>query len=457
MSRKSIVVASLMLTCTLLVSAVSSVPAIAQTKPDLQIVWFSWPPCEALGTLVSKYPDANVTVKCVPIGQWHDTIFTDFVAKGGADLPILDSQYIGEAVKGGHLVELTDWMKTNIDVDKYVPSALSAYGEYPPLSKRYYGIAAMADVMIQVYRKDIYDKAGLKPATTWTDLLKDAQQIKASKLAPAGFSWFWCGAAACYDNVQTAWDQIAWSFGGEIWDPATFKIKGILDSPINVKALQYAADLYKTSPDGSGNFGFGEDVDAVCSGKAASTIIWVGFGPSFTDTKGCPQSANLAYAEAPGDVKHVLTLGGMGIHVSAYTKNKDAALAFVKWFESADTQTAWVKLHGYSARTDVLASDAFKNAAPYNSVFADSFALVKDFWNLPEYNDLLVIQGEQLNLAITGQEDPAKALATIADKQQAILDKAYPNGPGGLSAVTNLGTMAATMPAMAPTMAATAK
>src|SRR5260221_3354004 len=447
MVRKPFILASLLRVGTLFLSSIGFVPTQAQSKPELQIIWFAWPPCDNLQKLVSTYPDATVTVKCVPIGQWHDTIFTDFVAKGGADLPILDSQYIGEAVKGGHLLELTDWMKTNVDVAQYVPAALSAYGEYPPASKRYYGLPAMADVMIQVYRKDIFDKAGLKPATTWTELLATAQKIKADKLAPAGFSWFWCGAAACYDNVQTAWNQIAWSFGGELWDPATYKIKGVLDSAETIKALQYAAELYKTGPEGSGNFGFGEDVDAVCTGKAAMTVIWVGFGPSFTDPKGCPQSPNLAYAVAPGETKHVLSLGGMGIHVSTYTKNKDASFAFLKWFESKDTQLEWVKIGGYSARTDVLDSDTFKNAAPYNSVFAESYKLVKDFWNLPEYNDLLVIQGEQLNLAITGQVDPQAALTKIADTQQSILDKAYPNGPSGVSAVTG---------GSAPTMEATA-
>jgi hypothetical protein len=77
-------------------------PASAQDKPNLSIVWFAWPPCDLLTNLVSTYPDANVTVSCVPIGQWHDQIFADFAAQGGADLPILDSQFMGEAVKGGH-------------------------------------------------------------------------------------------------------------------------------------------------------------------------------------------------------------------------------------------------------------------------------------------------------------------------------------------------------------------
>ncbi len=70
--------------------------------------------------------DATVEVRCVPIGQWHDQIFTDFAAKGGADVVILDSQFIGEAVVGNHVVELTDWMKENIEVSDFVPEALSA-------------------------------------------------------------------------------------------------------------------------------------------------------------------------------------------------------------------------------------------------------------------------------------------------------------------------------------------
>jgi len=112
---------------------------------NLQLIWFDWQPCQALGQLVKTYKDATVDMRCVPIGQWHDQIFTDFAAKGGADIVILDSQYIGEAVKGSHIVDLTDWMKTNIETDDYIPAALSAYGEYPAGSGKFYGVAAEGD------------------------------------------------------------------------------------------------------------------------------------------------------------------------------------------------------------------------------------------------------------------------------------------------------------------------
>ena len=429
-------------------AATSEQPTAAGTAGaggNLQLIWFAWQPCQALTDLVKQYKDASVEVRCVPIAQWHDQIFTDFAAKGGADVVILDSQFIGEAVKGGHILDLTDWMKAgNIEIDDYIPAALSAYGEYPAGSGKFYGVPAEGDTQMLVYRKDIFNNqavkdgfqhwAGqeLKVPTKWSDLLKIAQYIKANPDPSGvkyGYTTFWCGTQACYDQVATVWNQMAWSWGGELWDPKTYKIQGIINSDTNLKALQFAAELFKTGPEGSGNFQFNETVDALCSGTTAMTTIWFGFGASFVDKNGCKQSDNLGYAVAPGEVKHITSLGGQGLHVSAYTKNKDAALAFVKWFESKDTQLAWARLGGFSARKSVLASADFQNAAPYNPVFAQAYLDVKDFWNIPEYNTMLPIQMEQLNLAITGQEDPKQALDTIAEEQQKIIDEAYPNGP----------------------------
>lgn len=414
-------------------------------KPALQVIWFAWQPCQAMTELVKDYPDADVTVRCVPIAQWHDQIFADFAAKGGADLVIGDSQWIGEAVSGGHYADLTEWMKTNIEVDDYVPAALSAYGEYPAGSAKYYGVAIMGDTQMLVYRKDLFEDAAIQAAykaktgadlavpQKWTELLTIAQFFKETPddvdKVPNGYATFWCGTPACYDQIATVWNQMAWSFGGELWDPATYKVDGVINSESNVRALQFAADLYKTGPDGAGDFQFNETVDAICSGSVAMSTIWFGFGPAFIDPAGCKESANLGFGTVPGEDKHFISLGGMGLHVSSYSKNQEATLAFLKWIQTQDVQTKWGTIGGFSARKSVLASDAFKSATPYNASFADAYQYVKDFWNVPEYNQLLQIQMEQLNLAVTGQADPKAALDTIATEQQAIFDAAYPDGP----------------------------
>jgi multiple sugar transport system substrate-binding protein len=408
----------------------------------IQVIWFAWQPCQALTDLSKNFPDADVEVRCVPIAQWHDQIFTDFAAKGGADIVILDSQFIGEAVKGGHVMDLTDWMKTNIETDDYVPAALSAYGEYPAGSKKYYGVAAEGDTQMFVYRKDVFQNANadykakyskdLAVPTSWTELLQMAQFFKNSGGkygVQNGYTTHWCGTVACYDQIATHWNQILWSFGGDLWDPTTYKVQGFINSDTAKKALDFDAQLFKTGPEGQGNFQFNEAVDALCSGTTAMTTIWYGFGAAFVDKASCKNSANLAFGVTPGETKHFLSLGGMGLHVSSYTKNKDLALNYVKWFESKDTQLKWAGLGGFSARKSVLASDTFKNAAPYNASFAEAYQYVKDFWNIPEYNQMLQVQMDQLNKAVSGQTDTKAALDAIAKKQQDILDEAYPNGP----------------------------
>jgi multiple sugar transport system substrate-binding protein len=398
---------------------------------ELTILWFAWQPCEALGELSKMYEGATVTVNCVPIAEWYNTTFTDFAAQGGADLVIMDSQWIGEAVTGGHVMDLTDFMAENIEVDDYVPAALSAYGEYPPGSQKYYGVAIEGDTQMLVYRKDLFEQAGFEPPKTWTELLKQAQYFKetADDGVDNGYATFWCGAVACYDQMATVWNQMAWSFGGELWDPTTYQIEGVLNSPENLAALEFAQELFKTGPDGAANFSFDETVGAVCSGSIAMTTIWFGFGPAFLDSASCAQADNLAFGIVPGEKEHVISLGGMGISVSAYTQNPDAALDYIKWVQSEDIQLEWAKLGGFSARKSVLASDTFINATPYNPAFAESYLLVKDFWNLPEYAALLEPQMEYLNLAVSGQMDAQEALDEIATQQQEILDEAYPDGP----------------------------
>ncbi len=395
--------------------------------PELSILWFAWQPCEALAELSGQYEGANVTVNCVPIGDWYNTAFTDFAAQGGADLVVADSQWIGEAVTGGHLLDLTDFMAENIETDDYVEAALAAYGEYPPNSGEYYGIALEGDTQMLIYRKDLYDEAGFDPPETWSELLEQAQYFKDGDAIENGYVTHWCGAVACYDTLATAWNQIAWSFGGELWDSETYQIEGVFNSPENLEAVEFAQQLFQTSPDGAANFGFDETVGALCSGSTAVGNIWFGFGPAFLDPEGCAQAENLAFAVVPGEDEHVLSLGGMGVSVSSYTDHPEAALDYVAWLQSDEIQKQWAQLGGFSARKSILASDEFINATPYNPAFSESYLLVQDFWNLPEYNALLEPQMELLNLAISGQMDAQEALDEIAAIQQEIIDEAYPD------------------------------
>lgn len=418
--------------------ALSLAPTFAQDKPNLSIVWFAWPPCDLLASLVQEYPDANVTVSCVPLGQWHDQIFADFAARGGADLPILDSQFMGEAVAGSHILNLTDWINNNLPIDDYNRTALNYYAEVPVGSNQLYSVPVITDTRMLVYRKDLFENpevqaayreatgAELREPETWTELLQIAQFFKETDFIENGYASHWINDG---DLVQTAWNHILWSFGGELWDPETYQIEGVLNNDIGVQAVEFAQKLVQTGPVGVSGFGFDETVGTICNGSTAMIEIWYGFGAAFTDPATCGTAEGLGFAVAPAEVEHYISLGGQGMSVSAYSPNQEAALAFIAWLQSDEIQIKWVEGGGFPGRNSILQSEAFLNAAPYNPTFAEAFAFVKDFWNIPEYNQLLGIQGEYLNLAVSGQMDAREALDEIAAEQQAVLDRAYPDGP----------------------------
>jgi len=84
----------------------------------------------------------------------------------------------------------------------------------------------IGDVMLLALRQDILDQLGVEDLYSYTDLLAAAKIIKESGLAPSGFETFWCGdPAKCYDMLATVANQALWSFGGEIWDVQTYKVR----------------------------------------------------------------------------------------------------------------------------------------------------------------------------------------------------------------------------------------
>lgn len=396
--------------------------AAGSDRPDLKVLWFQWQPAEALARLSTTYHGARVEVTAVPVSAWHDTAFNDFAARAGADLVVLDSQWVGQAVAGGHVRDVTDFLNASGSRGDYNPTALSAYSEYPLGSGHFNAVPLMADTQMLVYRKDLFAQAGFQPPKTWTELLEQAKHFKESGLAQSGFVTHFCSGPNCYDEGATVFNQIAWNFGGEIWDPATRRIEGVLNSPRNIQALELAQELVKTGPANVANYGNDNVIQDLCSGAAAMGTTWFGFGPGLLNSS-CADTSKLDFAVIPAQESHFTHLGGQGIGISSYTKDTRAALDYIAWLESASTQREWVRLGGVSARQSVLNSPEFLHAAPYNDEFAESFRLVKDFWNVPEFAQLLRAQMDGLNKAFTGQLGASEALDQIARTQQQILDQ----------------------------------
>jgi len=260
--------------------------------PNLKIIWIDWDPCYQLGELSQDFEGATFETTCVSPNDWHSVIWDQWGDENGYDIVILDSQWMGEGSE--HLVDISNFMNNELDLDDFYPIPLSAYGEYPPQSGVYYGAPLFADVQFLVYRKDVFESLGIRDVFSLSNLIDVAEQIKEARKdvdGMWGFASFYCGnATICYDELATVFNQFAWNQGGEIWDETQYRVKGVLDSAQNEEALRQLRRLYKT---GGGaqmlQWSFGPTLNAICSGQAAMINIWAAFGPNLVDPSQCEQ------------------------------------------------------------------------------------------------------------------------------------------------------------------------
>ncbi len=95
-----------------------------------------------------------------------------------------------------------------------------------------------------------------------------------------------------------------------------------------------------------------------------------------------------------------------------YSKKQAEAMKFLEWFIKDDVQKKWAELGGYTCSAKVLQSETFRKATPYNEAFYQTMFMVKDFWAVPEYAELLDAMNKRLHPFIVGNKGTARIPST---------------------------------------------
>jgi multiple sugar transport system substrate-binding protein len=370
----------------------------------LTILWAEWDPANYLQELVKDYEKqtgVKVVVETVPWPDFQTKAFTEFNAKGDAyDLVVGDSQWLGAGSTGGHYVDLTDFFAKYGVAKSMAAATVAGYAEYPPGSKKYWAIPLEGDANGWAYRKDWFEDAKEKAAFKAKyhydlDVPKDYTQLRdiAEFFHRPNEKRY--GVALYTDNTYDALamgiEQTIFSFGGELGNYSSYKVRDIINSKQNVEALKWYRDLYKFAPPGWGKAFFLEDNQAITEGVAAMSMNFFAFFPALANPQTNPNAKVTGYfANPPGPTGiHVAALGGQGVSIVSYSKKRDLAFKFLEWFVKDETQKKWAALGGYTCSKAVLTSADFLKATPYNQAFYDSMQIVRDFWATPEYAELL--------------------------------------------------------------------
>ena len=419
--------------------APATIPELTDEELTLSFIWFEWPPAQALEDFANaeyskERPNVTIEVNTVPNANWHDAMFTQFAGRQtDFDIAILDSQHIGEAVTNGNILDITDFVDENIEVEAYDPYILAAYGQYPQAETgqrdedaSLYGLPLLGDTWTMIYRKDLI---GEEPPTTWDDMIATAKQCQEDNPGVSGLAFHQSNGS---DAAAVTYNTVNGVYGGELWNADEGQIEGVINDEAGQKAMDVLVNEMKplTAP-GSGNWFIDEVNAAVAQGKACIAFNWIAASGGLLDPAQSTLGESreeilevLGFATLPSQEADFVPLGGMGMHISAYVDeaHQAEALNFMRWFEQEEIQKKWAEAGGVPSRTDVLQSPEFLEAAPFNQVYTDSVGRMRDMWNVPEYAQLIDIENTNVNAALNGAKDPEQALDDIAEEQQAVLD-----------------------------------
>jgi multiple sugar transport system substrate-binding protein len=448
---------------TFLAGSISAIqPSHAASQMNLRIAWFKWPPADLLiqiGQLYTKsHPNVTISVDEPPSSQWYSSAFNQFAQhKTTFDAAVGDSQWLGQGAVDHYYVDLTSWLKANMPVHDFIPALLAAYGQYPQgipgttgglnlATGHFYGIPWEADALTWAYRKDWFSDPANQAAfkkkygyplavpKTMDQLVDIADFFTNPAKGQYGIAFH---EQNNYDCAAEAFNEFLWNYGGDLWNPKTHQIQGYVNSDRALHALQVMIHLTHDAPPGNGNYCFNDVNSAMNQGKIAMANNWFGFMPGLRDPSASTLGKTVAqidqkvgYFITPGETyegvtSHAVALGGQGISISAFAPpdHQKAMLDFIKWFESPAIQLIWVKTGvGGSANIKTLQSATFLNSSPFAKLEVPAFSIARDFWNVPQYAQMLTVLTGNVNKALTGQMDPKAALDDIATKQTAILN-----------------------------------
>ncbi|WP_104087132.1 ABC transporter substrate-binding protein [Arthrobacter sp. GMC3] len=250
--------------------------------------------------------------------------------------------------------------------DKFVKTAMDTGGVAgeDPTSVPLYGLAYGL-----YYNKAMFKDAGLTPPTTWEEMVADAK-----KLTTGGKHGFSLAAGSYTENSHFAFINAAQN-GAEFFDASgkpTFTSDGVVDG------IARYLDLMQTDKVvDPGNAQYDNATKAIndfATGKVGMVLSQSNANSSIASQGMKDDAFGVVAFPAPAGGKDVATMvAGINMSIFKNTKNKDAALQFVKFMTSEATQG---ELDKPFAALPVLAgvTPSFTDNAELAKTFSDIYA-----------------------------------------------------------------------------------
>ena len=296
-----------------------------------------------------------------------------------------------------------------------------------------YGIPYDGEATLQVYRTDVYDKLGLKPAETLEEYAANAAKAN----DPDNRMW---GAAlrgfkGAGQNMYI-YPSLYLAFGGKWFDGD----KMTVDTPEGVAALEWYVDLLnKNAPSGVENWNWPDIADAFGQGTLASYIDANSSAAVIANKEKSKVVGDIGFARWPkgpsGRRVTSIWTWSFPINAALPKKEKVATWLFIQWAASKETQAATsyafdgdYKRLGVN-RSSIWGEQPFRDmlgGLGTNFIEASTQSLQEDTdvdWRprTPQWPAVGETMATAIQASLVGQAKPADALADAQKKIDAFM------------------------------------
>lgn len=351
----------------------------------------------------------------------YERIYNDLRSEGGAyDVIFADDPWMPMFAGGGFLTPLDELNYTpNEDFAKMsrqlgmwpAPSGPRLPGEDPDAESRFYGVPGVGNVQLFFYRKDILGEA----PETWDDVVSAIEENKEE----IDYGFVHRGARG--NAIATNFNAFLWSHGASIFDE---NWNVTLDSPEAIEALEFYVDLKKYAPDGIANYNADELGRVMVQGEGLMAIVWPSWGPNM-EAEDSEVAGKMGYSLVPKATgkENAPMIGNWIMGIPKVSKNKQAALEFIKWASSEEVQREMVLTGGIPTRSSVLTDSELKENYPYLEAVNEGLNNARWRPRTPLYSQIESIYGTALNRALTGDITPEEALTQTADEIEKLMEE----------------------------------
>jgi multiple sugar transport system substrate-binding protein len=379
-----------------------------------------------------KFPNITVQIVAEPIADMLPKSAVAMASKSDRyDIIHEDYNFVPQFIAQHALEPLQPYLDKDpaykADIMADIPeNVLDLYRDKPAAEGGIlYGLPPDSNCQLQYYRADVFEKAGIKPAVTWDEMIENVKKLtdngKTKNVGSTLKRGYW--AAHVFITMLR-------SCGGDWFDkmaPGGWKVT--IDGDAGKAAMDVLMRLVPYLEPTSLNASDDEANTAMANGTwVYAPVEWGGSSmndPQYTKFSNVWKVDITPKGNGPGG-RHAPHMGGLGLIMPVWSHNKDAAWEWIKFCCSGDKQDpaigkAWVENTGQPARASLLKE--YANIRPYYSGLQASLPHAMRFLPIPESNALYETVGTEVAAVVTGEKAPAQGLADMQAQSTKIMKK----------------------------------